>query len=129
MKKLLFSLAMLFGVSTMLYASFPVTEQSSEQSTEKQIISQEIPSLISTVRSGGPGFGIAALVCGIIGFFVLPFILGPLAIIFGALGLKNRGRGMAITGMILGMLQVLMVVVLILALAMFLGSSGGFMVW
>jgi len=71
-----------------------------------------------TTRSGSNGFAIAGLVCGIIGLILFNFILGPLAIIFGGIGVSraNRGlshRGMAWSGVILGIIDVLIFVVLI----------------
>lgn len=36
---------------------------------------------------------VAGLICGIVGVFVLQFVLGPLAMIFGGIALK-AGRGM-----------------------------------
>jgi Domain of unknown function (DUF4190) len=73
------------------------------------------------MRGRSNGMAIAALVCGIIGLFILEIILGPLAIIFGGLALQraNRGagqRGMAWAGLILGVIDVLGFIV-ILALA------------
>lgn len=62
-------------------------------------------------RSGG--FGIAALVLGIVGvafgWWIIPFlgfVASVLAIIFGALGLRSRTRGMAIAGFVLGIVTV-----------------------
>jgi uncharacterized membrane protein YvbJ len=56
------------------------------------------------------GFAIAALVTGIVGFFINP--LSILAIIFGAIGLGQtskdpnlKGRGMAIAGLVLGIIM------------------------
>tara|TARA_B110000211_G_C13779960_1_gene421453 strand:+ start:170 stop:493 length:324 start_codon:yes stop_codon:yes gene_type:complete len=92
-------------------ASFPVTENG----VNTEVVADNTNLVIEApVRGGGPGMGIAALCCGILGFFFLPFLLGPLAIIFGALGLKNRGRGMAIAGLVLGIIQVLLVVIVLL---------------
>lgn len=57
------------------------------------------------------GLAIASLVCGIVGFVLMGFVvLGVLAIIFGAISLKKirrsggflTGRGMAIAGLVLG---------------------------
>ena len=115
MKNLLSLLIILFSLNTVSYASFPVTEQEYEQVIDS---STEKKSFINTlVAGGGPGFGIAALCCGILGFFFLPFLLGPCAIVFGALGLRNSGRGMAIAGLILGIIQVLIVLLAVLFLA------------
>jgi len=84
----------------------------------------------STTRTGSNGFAIAGLVCGIIGVFLFQIILGPLAIIFGGIGVSraNRGvghRGMAWAGVVLGIIDVLLFIVLI-ALA---GSHHGHFYW
>jgi hypothetical protein len=73
-----------------------------------------------TTRSGSNGLAIAGLVCGIIGLFILNFILGPLAIIFGGVGVSqaNRGaghRGLAWAGVVLGVIDIVLFVVLIAA--------------
>ena len=83
-----------------------------------------------TTRSGSTGFAIAGLVCGIIGVFLFQIILGPLAIIFGGIGVSraSRGvshRGMAWAGVVLGIIDVLLFIVLI-ALA---GSHHGHFHW
>mgnify|MGYP001426265448 FL=1 len=61
----------------------------------------------------GNGFAIVALVCGILGF-VVPG-LGLLSIIFGGIGRnkKYKGRKMALTGMILGLANLLLVLILL----------------
>lgn len=69
------------------------------------------------VRSSS-GFAIAGLVCGVVGIFVLNIILGPLAIIFGGIGWSraNRGgagRGMAIAGTILGILDIVLFAIVV----------------
>ncbi|MDR1421963.1 MAG: DUF4190 domain-containing protein, partial [Coriobacteriales bacterium] len=64
-------------------------------------------------------FAIAALVLGVIGLFgcifswldVLPTTL---AIIFGGLGLKSSGRGMAIAGIILGVVGFILIGIVVL---------------
>jgi hypothetical protein len=65
---------------------------------------------------------IASLVCGIIGLLVFGIILGPLAVIFGGVGLSraNRGasgKGMAIAGLILGLIATVVAIVLIAFIA------------
>lgn len=81
------------------------------------------------------GLGTAALVLGIVGavlFFTIwpPVILGILAIVFGAVGLGRvkRGtatnRGVATTGLVLGIVAVLAPLVIVLfALAVFAGAT------
>jgi hypothetical protein len=78
-------------------------------------------------RSGTNGLAVAGLVCGVVGVFVLNIVLGPLAVIFGGVGLRNAnrgasGRGMALAGVILGVFDIVLFVVL-LAVA---SSNGGF---
>ena len=62
----------------------------------------------------GKGMGIASMVLGITSFvpgccFVslyLNFVLAILAVIFGVIGRKRPGRGMATTGLVLGILNI-----------------------
>ncbi len=56
------------------------------------------------------GFAVASLVCAIVGIFVGAVILGPLAVVFGAVALSRikksegriKGRGLGIAGIALG---------------------------
>lgn len=59
------------------------------------------------------GFAIASLVLGLLSFWAIPFIGSLLAIIFGAVALKRirrdpslEGRGMAIAGIVLGIIGI-----------------------
>ena len=96
----------LFSFNSVTYASFPVNES---PATQLSTLNEAPP-----VISGGNGWGIAALCCGILGLVLwyLP-LLGMCAIIFGAIGLKKRGRGMAITGLILGIIKFILFLLLI----------------
>jgi len=72
-------------------------------------------------RNVGNGLAIAGLVCGLVGLLFFPIILGPLAIIFGAVGLSraNRGaghKGMSIAAIILGIADLVVMVVYAVAL-------------
>ena len=60
--------------------------------------------VVTPAPQGGKGLSIAAMVCGIVGMFLFGFVLGILATVFGAIALAKHkpGRGMAITGMVLG---------------------------
>jgi hypothetical protein len=67
------------------------------------------------------GFAIAGLVCGIVGVFLASIILGPLAIIFGGIGLNRanhsggKGKGMSIAGVALGVIDVVLFVIVAVA--------------
>lgn len=68
------------------------------------------------------GMAIASLVCGILAFFVLGVVLGPLAIIFGGVALskirKNpevKGRGLAVAGLVLGIVATVLIIVILAA--------------
>ena len=50
-----------------------------------------------------------------VGLFVGGIILGPLAIIFGVIGMKRDGRGMAITGLVCGIVASLFSLLVIAA--------------
>ena len=69
-----------------------------------------------------PGYGppaarnnnmaVAGMWCGIVGLLIAGIILGPLAIVFGSIGLQRAnkgasGRGQALAGVILGVVDVL----------------------
>jgi uncharacterized protein DUF4190 len=77
-------------------------------------------------RTGTNGMAVAGMVCGIVGLFVFNIILGPLAVIFGAVGLRRShrgagGAGMAKAGVVLGIVDVVLFVVLLIAAA----NNGG----
>ena len=85
----------------------------------------ENSSTATTTRSNG--LAIAGLVCGIVGILLFNFILGPLAIIFGGVGWSraNRGaahKGMAITAVVLGVVDIVLWVVLLIVAS----KNGGF---
>ncbi|MFD7137126.1 DUF4190 domain-containing protein [Streptomyces sp. NPDC059894] len=81
------------------------------------------PSAASTSRTNG--LAIASLCCGIIGLFLLNIVLGPLAIVFGAVALRQaaagNGAGMAKAGIVLGVVDVVLWVTF---LAVAAGNSG-----
>ncbi|KOG35144.1 DUF4190 domain-containing protein [Streptomyces resistomycificus] len=76
-------------------------------------------------RSRTNGLAIASLICGILGLIFFNVILGPIAIILGAVGMRQAaakgGAGMAKAGIILGIVDLVIFAVL-LALA---ASNGG----
>ncbi len=78
------------------------------------------------------GYGIAALVLGIVGvalgWWIIPFlgfIASILAIIFGALGLKSRTRGMSIAGLVLGIVTVVLSIIGVVLWGVMMGTMMG----
>ncbi|MET9149359.1 MULTISPECIES: DUF4190 domain-containing protein [unclassified Streptomyces] len=71
------------------------------------------------------GLAIAGLVCGIVGLFFLPIILGPLAIIFGAVALKQTGSTMAKWDIGLGVADIVLMIVMFTVAA----HNGGSLTW
>jgi uncharacterized membrane protein len=116
--------------------SYPVASQDMSNLTKKEqrkILKPYKKELKSAVRSyayamsgqqakPAMGFAIASVVCGLVGLFVFGIILGTLALIFGAIALKRirnnpgtPGRGLAIAGLILGLVDVVLLLILIAA--------------
>lgn len=50
-------------------------------------------------RLPGNGLAVAGLVCGVVGSLLLQFVLGPLAVVFGAIGWVRGRRGAPHLGM------------------------------
>jgi hypothetical protein len=70
------------------------------------------------VQTQSNGLAIAGLVCGIVGLILFAIVLGPLAIIFGSVGLSRARRGaehgtMAAWAIGLGILDIVLWVVLL----------------
>ena len=79
-----------------------------------------------TTSRGGNGLAIAGLVCGIVGLFFFSVVLGPLAVVFGGVGLSRAKRGaghsgMSIAAIVLGVIDIALFVVLVAAAA----NNGG----
>lgn len=83
---------------------------------DKKILNIKKKASAVNMTGQGSGFSIASLVIGIIGLFIFGWLLGPLAIIFGAIGMNRDGRGMAIAGLILGIVDILLWLLLLLIL-------------
>lgn len=71
------------------------------------------------------GFAIAGFVTGLIGIFIFGMILGIFGIVFSALALKRikrepetrKGRGLAIAGLVLGIVALVGAVIIVASLA------------
>ena len=68
-----------------------------------------------TAEKSAQGFAVASLTCAIVGFAVAAFVLGALAIIFAGIalsrikrGLATRGNGVAIAGLVVGIVVFLL---------------------
>ena len=73
-------------------------------------------------KQGGNGLAIAGLVCGLVGLLFLPIILGPLALIFGAVAYSKAKqgaghKGMSIAAIVLGIVDIALWVILLVAVA------------
>ncbi|CAK7283857.1 DUF4190 domain-containing protein [Streptomyces sp. RM1] len=71
------------------------------------------------------GLAIAGLVCGILGIFLLPIVLGPLAIVFGAVALRQSGSLMAKWDIGLGVLDIVLMILMFVVAA----NNGGSFSW
>jgi hypothetical protein len=70
--------------------------------------------------SGHTGMGTASLVMGILSIFIFGIILGPLALIFGAIAWGRDRDSFGLAGLILGLIAVILwVIVLVWVLTLF----------
>jgi len=78
------------------------------------------------------GLAVASLVMGVVAWFLLPGIGGVLAIVFGVSSLNNikrsqgyvTGKGMAVSGVILGVLHLVIALVIVFAILAAIGAAG-----
>ncbi|GAB4027168.1 hypothetical protein GCM10028773_57800 [Spirosoma koreense] len=103
------------------------TEKTIATQTNSHLKKAQLRKLILTkavteVPGQTSGLAIAALVCGILSFFLLGIVLGPLAIIFGGVALSKirkepglKGRGMAVAGLVLGIVATVILLVVLAA--------------
>ena len=70
----------------------------------------------------GNGMAVAGFVCGVVGLIVAGVILGPLAVVFSAIGIskaKKEGRplkGLAVAGLVLGIVATVGALIVIAAI-------------
>jgi len=114
MKKLILLLITLTTLTNVSYASFPVM-----QDIQTEIVDENIE--LPTYGSSQPIWGILSFIFAVVGgllyftpypYFFYGWLLGILAIIFGANGFKNRPSGLAIAGFIIGILRVLIPIII-----------------
>ncbi|MFA5781369.1 MAG: hypothetical protein WC868_03770 [Bacteroidales bacterium] len=71
----------------------------------------------NTEEKKGGGFGITSFVLSIVGLLVAGVIFGPLAIIFGIIGMiKRKLKGLAIAGLIIGIIDIIAALIIIAAI-------------
>ncbi len=122
-KVTLFLAMLLMTIATRTYAAFPTTRTTEKEipavvvETHKSFIERKVPAFLShllpapdhakkesaTDKIGWEG--IASLVCGVIGLFIVPILFSTAAVVFGFMGLngkKHKNTGLAIAGLILG---------------------------
>tara|TARA_B100000767_G_C19285672_1_gene337293 strand:+ start:106 stop:492 length:387 start_codon:yes stop_codon:yes gene_type:complete len=109
MKKVILLIITLTILADLSYASFPV-------SSKKEIkCSENLNYEDITSESDTPIFGILSISLAVLSVFLLgnydywtlSLIFAIFAVIFGALGFNNKLRGLAITGFIIGLLELL----------------------
>jgi hypothetical protein len=102
MKKLLFVLVALFTCS-IIYASFPVAQPLSPT------LESSISEIVQPVSSDSGWQGIVSLSSAVLGLLIFGIPLGICAVIFGAMGLRKKLKGLAIAGLCLGIIEILIV--------------------
>lgn len=102
----------------------PLTEDKKTVENDVQL-KNDIPEKKSDIKDGEAqtdGMAIASFVLSIAGLFIAGLILGTLGIIFGAIGIgrtsggKKKGQGLAIAGLVIGILDVLLILLLLASL-------------
>lgn len=95
----------------------------------KQIGKEDSP---ERKAKSGPGFGIASLMAAVIalgtlltGGFGVSLICCLLAVIFGLIGLNKKGNGLAIAGLVIGILELLLIAIAIVAFVSFMTGLSG----
>ncbi len=112
MKKLILLLITLTTLTNVSYASFPVTEN-----LQTEIVAENIEMFSYGNRQSV--WGILSFIFAVVGglFYFTPYglsgwMLAILAIVFGAIGFKDKPNGLAIAGFIVGVLVVIMPIII-----------------
>ncbi len=108
-------------------AAFPVKKEEAKQLTTQVTDAPKHLSDYAYYDNGG--WAVASFLCAILGF-MLPFLFPILAIIFGGIGLKHeKNRGLAIVGLVMGLLELILTILfiaLILTILFGFDSRGDF---
>jgi hypothetical protein len=112
MKRIILLLIILKTITNVSYASFPVTENTQ---TELVYENTEIP----TYGNRQSIWGVLSFVFAVVGglLYFTPYglsgwMLAICAIVFGAIGFKDKPKGLAIAGFIVGILEVFMPIII-----------------
>ncbi len=115
------------------YTQYQAPQPEQTQYQQYQVPQQNYqPQYQQTQPQGGSGFGVAALVLGIIALLLcwIPYInivCTILAFIFGIIGIvKKSGKGQAIAGLVLSILAAIPTVVVMMLLNVIYGALGWF---
>ena len=85
-----------------------------KEESNSDFVKNKFPGKKSKIAAGDSGgWGIAAFVCGILGWIVFPALFITLSIIFGILGINKKLKGLAIAGLVLGLIALLVMGVLL----------------
>jgi hypothetical protein len=85
-----------------------------KEESSSDFVKNKFPGKKSQIAAGDSGgWGIAAFVCGILGWIVFPALFITLSIIFGILGINKKLKGLAIAGLVLGLIALLVMGVLL----------------
>jgi|TARA_B100000959_G_scaffold220653_1_gene233219 hypothetical protein len=111
-KKVILILILLTTLTNVSYASFPVTEN-----LQTEIVAENIEMFSYGNRQSV--WGILSFIFAVVGglFYFTPYglsgwMLAILAIVFGAIGFKDKPNGLAIAGFIVGVLVVIMPIII-----------------
>jgi hypothetical protein len=94
------------------------------------VSAEEVKPQVIVIHHHGNGLATAGFVCGLLGALLslipiigmVAWVLGPLGVIFGAIGWahaaeRQRGKGLAIAGVVLGAIAIGMCILWIVALS------------
>ena len=100
-------------------------EENKIEEKEVEVVETKQEEKTSAVENKSNGLSIASLVLGLVGLIIAALPCGIMAIIFGLMGKKRGGNGMATAGFILGIADIALWVVffvigLITAASMFM---------
>ena len=120
----LFSIIALMFLSLPTYAAFHVVMPSHNSCTTMATYNSQPVPIVDNAKSKeshhkGNWTGIASISCAFLGLFVGAITFGICAIIFGSLGLsrKRKLRGLALAGLILGIICVVVGIIAVAAIA------------